>query len=58
MHNANRWAVFGPALLTVLLGNPRVQKSVGEIGALVRDSYDAALLGVARIPGDKDAGHV
>ena len=55
MHNASRWAVFGH----VLLGDPRVQvKSVGEIDALVRDGYDAALLGIARIPGDKDAGHV
>ncbi len=25
---------------------------------LVRDRYDATLLGVARIPRDKDAGHV
>ena len=54
MHNASYWAVFGH----VLLGDPRSAKSVGEIDALVRDGYDAALLGVARIPGDKDAGHV
>ena len=55
MHNASRWAVFGH----VLLGDPRVPvKSVGEIGALVRDGYDAALLGIARIPGDKDTSHV
>lgn len=47
MHNASRWAVFGHVLLAVLLGGPRVQvKSVGEIGKLVRDRYDATLLGV------------
>ena len=58
MQHASRWAVFGHVLLAVLLGDPRVQNLVGEIGKLVRDGYDATLLGVARIPRDKDASHV